>query len=505
MSGLEEILEFRDSPKLLRKAFKSAADLRISITKHEKNASLGQDLLIIVTSDINMEGVWNIIPPEFHRSIFHVSELQYKILDNRMVQRCLPVTKISSNNAKLLPKISSNDPLVRRMNFKVGDVLSFGKYSFARVVMGIEIKVEDGLTDANIESLENSPCKSLAKKISSGSRNDLRIGIIAIQSILRKATQSNLSMFHQSGTIEGSILPKPSIKDILEMSGRNCSSTCFSKIYKVCKMISPIDLRDFITGYSFNPTNEPSNVWYTFKDLDPFSFYTRIYMDPRKFCRLGITIEEIAYSIFGPSGKRCNYYVSPNFLGMIDVETIPSKALSEQEPSEDKNGCYIADVLKMVSKPDLFRSGTNFSKSRYYTSKGKLGISKSFVRRICSETDKGLLSTIGSDILLLLLTPEIDSTTIASNDILDVSNLFGVEASRRLIEDLIDDEYASVVSSFMTRSGIVQPIKQQNLRDYDRGFIPVISFERVRDSIKAMIGETDKVRSIYSAIFNSDF
>lgn len=77
---------------------------------------------IIVLSKTDMNLIWKNVPREHHRMIFSVEETFFSIIDSIMVPIHTKVDKVEVNSEEL-PVISSHDPVVRRLNFKIGDII----------------------------------------------------------------------------------------------------------------------------------------------------------------------------------------------------------------------------------------------------------------------------------------------------------------------------------------------------------------------------------------------
>jgi hypothetical protein len=311
-----------------------------------------------------------------------------------------------------------------------------------------------------------------------------RIGIRAVQSALKRATQSNLSMFHMAGVSSNeSILPCMSIQDLLD--GRETLSCYMSAKLLEDKTILPKLLvgkrfSDFLLSISNSRSchehgktdehillarDDPENIFYDYLGQDRPEVFTRFYLDPRLFSPLGYTLKEISKIVF--PNEAC--YVSPDFMGIIDVVA-------------PKEYTCVEDI-------DIPLYGSS-------------RIKHSFI-------DEGHVFTIGSDIeRMMSLKDVVDIRTIVSNDVRDVEKIFGVKAARNLLIKLVDDtRYPNVISDFMVRSGRVLSLKKSNTEMYNRGFISEISFEKCRDTIINNLSKSDNfsvidpLESVYSRIW----
>ena len=111
-----EVEQYRDSPIKY-----------INITEYKtiKTYPVSDDVVFVVLAK-NID--WNKISKEYHRMVFQSNELKYNILDNIMVPHH---ERIKENifEDRDLPIIKSNDIVVRRMNFRVGDIIKITRKS----------------------------------------------------------------------------------------------------------------------------------------------------------------------------------------------------------------------------------------------------------------------------------------------------------------------------------------------------------------------------------------
>jgi len=297
----------------------------------------------------------------------------------------------------------------------------------------------------------------------------MRVGIKSIQNILRKATQSNLSFFHSAGNITSeSFAPKPSIVEILDFTNtENVSCTMkLNSVENVKKSVIGLTYMDFVDFYVHHSViskdREYENIWYEILQEEPFDKFCRIYFDVKKLRKYDIELSEISEYIEGET-KR-----SPTFMGIIDVKIDTG-----------------SDVLSIINHLKL----------------GILGDKRIKQAEILKDSEGYRLVTFGSSIQAFA-SLDGDVNTILSNDIRDVMTIFGIEAARGLIVELLDCKGSEVVADFMTRSGEVVPVNRKSIIKYNRGFISAAFFERFNDSIKLFKGNpTDNLESVYSRIF----
>lgn len=302
------------------------------------------------------------------------------------------------------------------------------------------------------------------------------IGIKAVQSVLKNATQSNLSMFHQAGNISSDILPKASIKDLLNGSKKYSSyssATITTNDMTIRRKFIYKRFKDFILNFSLSKfisvEDHIGRCIYDHKGINPPDSFMRFYLDPKKFIPIGYTLEEIANIVF----DNCNFYVSPNFMGIIDVSNDSRfKVLSLDFILDTQLGGYLNVQNAIISD------------------------SKIFLFNSCIES--------------MLLENFIVKNTIISNDIYDVEKHFGIETAKHVMIDLMSndpkDNNVHVMVNYMTRSGTIIPLKNDNLSRYKKGFITDISFERARDTLISYLSNdnystTDSIKSVKAKIW----
>lgn len=277
------------------------------------------------------------------------------------------------------------------------------------------------------------------------------VGIKAVQSVLKNATQSNLSMFHNAGNVSSDILPRISIKDLLSGSkkyGSYSMASITTDDVRIRRKFIYRQFKDFLLNFSLSDyigKDDPiGRCIYEYMGISPPESFMRFYLDPKKFVPIGYTLQEIADIAF----DTCNFYVSPDFMGIIDV---------------------INDGrLKILSIDSILNVILN----------GYPGVENAIV-------SDGNLYLFNSCIEAMLNEEFVVKKTIVSNDIYDVEKHFGIEAAKKIMVDLMgsDDKNVYIIVNYMTRSGKIIPLRNDNLSKYNKKFITDISFERARDTL----------------------
>jgi DNA-directed RNA polymerase subunit H (RpoH/RPB5) len=121
---MSEISEFRNIKEIVNLVYAKTIQIKNTIV-----STANDNKIYIVNFDIIQ---WDKISPEYHRFIFSYDELQFNILDNIMVPIHSKIVNVKEfihilkqKNVLLddLPTILSYDPVVRRMNFCIGDII----------------------------------------------------------------------------------------------------------------------------------------------------------------------------------------------------------------------------------------------------------------------------------------------------------------------------------------------------------------------------------------------
>ena len=123
------------------------------------------------------------------------------------------------------------------------------------------------------------------------------------------------------------------------------------------------------------------------------------------------------------------------------------------------------------------------------------------------------LFTDGSNLLDVLLHPDVDPYNTTSNNIWEIYRIFGIEAARKalfyeinnvfeLSDAYVNSRHINLLVDIMTNRGSIMSIDRHGINKSDRGPLAKCSFEETPDILAraAIFGELDKVQSVSANI-----
>jgi DNA-directed RNA polymerase II subunit RPB1 len=136
--------------------------------------------------------------------------------------------------------------------------------------------------------------------------------------------------------------------------------------------------------------------------------------------------------------------------------------------------------------------------------KGLKNIDKAFMREIKTvdykkngdkyNVKEWIIETNGTNLAICLCNPSIDSTRTISNDIHEIKEIFGIEASRTILfEEIkqvigdsgiyINDRHLNILVDVMTNKGYIMSIDRHGINRSERGPLARSSFEETTDQL----------------------
>lgn len=285
------------------------------------------------------------------------------------------------------------------------------------------------------------------------------LGIISIHGLMKHATQSNLSSFHEAGLkSKDSVLPIQNILNVAKNDDARMvvdvqDSNDFKKKHLYRKFSYYVV--QYKSALHLDPTVD--SFWGMKSDSSLVRFYTN-YRRLIEDCRTLEYIREILLL-----RKDLTIEISSDFVGIVDI----SEKYTTNEPMHRK----ISDILDI-----------------------ELGI-----EGVLEYSDN---VTVGSNLNMVSRLDDIDHSTLWSNDIRQVESRFGIEAARCLIYDEIKNncDNPEVIADYMAFYGKIHPFGKHNPGQESKGFLSSMSFEQPNYDI-AKIGRSaigDDITSVYS-------
>ncbi len=361
------------------------------------------------------------------------------------------------------------------------------------------------------------------------------VGTIAASSMGGPLTQATLNTFHQTGVSTGHQSKARGAGHITKLVGasKTISRVCtvyfkkkpkdIKEVLKNGSKIKGFKLQDLVSEFSIrnavkNPTetlyglvNEENDVWYpswynlheTYTGKSPWKnsrFCLSIMCDVQKLVVNKITLDDIAERITDNWGDA--YCVpSPLNQGIIDIFfDEKSITLSNDDrgvlTNNNKVPWYIADtVIPEIKKTDICGISSVSDIAPYKTKDNEWTI----------QTVKGTLRD-------LFKLDDIDFRKTLSNDMWDIYETLGIEATRAFIinefvelisdnGDTIDPRHIQLLVDQMTFRGTVDAASRNGI-DRDRMPLAKASFEEpLRNFVRAAaMGEDDKITGVSAAV-----
>jgi len=340
------------------------------------------------------------------------------------------------------------------------------------------------------------------------------VGILTAQSIGEQQTQSNLNNFHKAGSSENQIDVVSKFSELLNATKEPKVQNCF--VYFKGGNSSIEELRDTIgssiveltikkisKGFEIHIDKE-DDPWYAAYEVlynSDFREYTdcisiEINMDILYMYKL--SLQEIANTLLSEyADMAC--VCSPDNIGRLDI-FIDTKTIDLPEDrlvfidQDNVREIYLEEVVQPVLEKVIV-SGID-------------GIEQMYFNRD-NVTNNWMIETDGSNFSELLAHPEVDMSRIISNNIWDIYNTLGVEATRQfMIEQFatimpgINDCHIMLLVDKMTFQGTISSISRYTMRKEESGPMGKASFEETLDNfLKAGVyGQHEPTKGVSASI-----
>ena len=489
---------------------------------------------------------------ELINKVFKNSDIQNNIYYPVHLQRIIenlcgmPYSNNNLSNISPLDILKENNELKEKLY--ITDDFKNNKIMHILIDIHLSPKIlinEYRITREQYDTIKDVIIKTFKKsKISPGEM----VGAVAAQSIGEPATQMTLNTFHYAGVSAKSNVTRgiPRLTELLHISKTIKSPSV--KIYindkynedkNKCNYIKNkleyTKLNDIVISSEihYDPKHinyetdieedkgfleiyklfeETENEQYDSVNISPWIIRFKFNKD--MILEKGIIMEDIQFAINNYDSDSIKFiYSDENSKELIGRITIESNILSNSEivnGLEDQSD--IIDVFKDVKQQLLenviikgINNITNIVMSE-----------ENYMKKIDGElVDKKqiVLETDGTNLIDVLSNEYINNIKTISNDILEIFEIFGIEAARNaLIKEIkdvveyegsyINNRHIELLCEMMTSSGRLISINRQGINRGDIGPLAKCSFEDTTDQlIKAGIfGEVDRLEGVSSNI-----
>ena len=254
-----------------------------------------------------------------------------------------------------------------------------------------------------------------------------------------------------------------------------------------------------------------------------YPWIIRFVFDKGKMLGSGIIMEDIYMELLNYDSDRINFiYTDDNSKHLIGRISINCYSDGEEQPNGIQDQSDILSIIKNINEDIInnipikgISNITDIIDSE--VSKSKVNDETSMIHRkesysLETHTDKILISD-GINLIKIMNSPYVNYINTYSNDIIEIFNVLGIEAGRRvLIDEMVDvidhaGEYINLrhielLCDVMTSRGILTSINRQGIKRGDIGPLAKCSFEDTTDQlIKAGIfSEKDNLKGVSSNI-----
>lgn len=353
------------------------------------------------------------------------------------------------------------------------------------------------------------------------------VGVIAGQSIGERQTQTTLSAFHTAGVSAATVVTGvPRFSELLSATEKPAGrvSTIYfksgnSSIKELRQSIKSdivyLTIKDISTEITIN-TELITKPWYdAFKVLyssyfDKYSHHITFTLDKTKLYEYSLDIKAISKKI---EDNYTDIYCvwSPIEYGIldvyVDVSNIEGEALFITK--ENQKEIYMEDVvLKNLMSFQI--CGISGIQSMFFR---ELKTKESSKESPKEPSKEWFIETDGSNLIDVFELDIVDETRTMSNDMWEIYNTFGIEATRQfLIEEyisvvsadgtFINNRHIKILADVMTFTGTITSISRYGINKEYTGPLARASFEiSVGNFVKAGVyGEEDKTRGVSASI-----
>jgi len=386
------------------------------------------------------------------------------------------------------------------------------------------------------------------------------IGVMASSSISETNTQNTLNSFHYSGisSFGTANMGMSRLNELMNLSKKQKFSTATLRLIhpspslietrKICRknfeekyishFISDKSVQIFFLRHKH--LSQEDQQWYSFFDTilcdsekrDEYSSMTwsiRLNLSKDMLLRYEMSLEELS-RIIEREYQDCICVWSPDYIGIIDVYI---KTDSVDYPSSLFDSLKQKKIVKIAScKTDMSAMINDSNKNYFYLRdvvldqllnikvSGVSGIQQIGYQKKApsareapssSTITEWEISTLGTNLIELLTHPLVDFHTTTSNNVWEIFNIFGIEATRTFLINAfkaiissgsVDPSHLKLLVDSMTFRGIPSSVSRYGINRNETGPLTKASFEQSSDNmaIAAFRGEVETINNISSSV-----
>ena len=369
------------------------------------------------------------------------------------------------------------------------------------------------------------------------------VGILSAQSIGEPTTQMTLNTFHSAGIKSTAQMGVSRVVEILSLSKNQKTPEMYIKMKNnenanvINANISYLTLKDIVSKIDvyFNPskemyeadninTNESSNRLLCEKNYMKLDWLFRLELDREMLHTKQMSLIDIIF-------KYCNYWSSINkeisgytrkiskdiFKGVLNT-TILANDDNDEIPIIYILISFNSDIIdyqtfihfdKNILEKIQLTGFENISSSVVHNEDSYINFNK----QIPNYEKLNIITTRGINLLEIRSLKDIDLNKTSCNNILKIYELFGIEATRRIIiKELyltiteagsdVNYQHISLLADFMTNNGVLTSINRHGINKLNNDVLARASFEETLELFlnAATFGEKDTISSVSSNI-----
>lgn len=346
------------------------------------------------------------------------------------------------------------------------------------------------------------------------------VGVLCAQSIGEKQTQSTLNSFHAAGIAVQMVLTGvPRFLEILNATKEPKVTT--SRLYLTDQALaSPGDIRNYIGNSLVNlklgelimsfqvfHENKSEEIWFhphsclfgtDFRDHD---HGISIQLNKKILFKRRLPMFLVRQKIMA-AFHDLHVVVSPSHIGQVDIFV----DISEIEPPAE-NTIFLNESNFL----DVYMKEVVLERIKDIQIAGITGVRDYYVQK--DTSGRWYVETIGNNFLELLGNPCFEYFHTMSNNMWDIYNCLGIEATRQyLYEELwnlvtsdgafINPCHILLLVDIMTHHGNIVSISRYGMKKEQRGFLARSSFEESVEHFlnAAFFSEKDRLKCVSSSI-----